>query len=33
MLLGYIDVDMAGYVDSRKSTSRYLITFIGRVVP
>ena len=33
MLLGYTDTNMARDVDSRKSTSRYLITFIGRVVP
>jgi len=27
LLIGYVDVDMAGDVDSRKSTSGYLITF------
>ncbi|KAL6335671.1 hypothetical protein AAG906_032860 [Vitis piasezkii] len=32
MLVGYIDADMAGDVDSRKSTSRYLITFSRGVV-
>ena len=32
MLLGCTDVDMAGDVDSRKITSRYLITFSGRVM-
>ena len=29
MLVGCIDADMAGDVDSRKSTSAYLITFLG----
>ena len=29
MLVGYTDLDMAGDMDSRKSTSRYLITFLG----
>jgi len=32
MLAGYVDADMAEDVDSRKSTSRYLITFAGGVV-
>ncbi|RVW49150.1 Retrovirus-related Pol polyprotein from transposon TNT 1-94 [Vitis vinifera] len=32
MLVGYTDADMAGDVDSRKSTSRYLITFAGGAV-
>ena len=32
MLVGCIDADMAGDVDSRKSTSGYLITFSGVVV-
>ncbi|WVZ00881.1 hypothetical protein V8G54_026950 [Vigna mungo] len=31
-LIGYSDSDMAGDVDSRKSTSGYLITFAGGVV-
>ncbi|XP_073061797.1 secreted RxLR effector protein 161-like [Primulina eburnea] len=31
-LVGYIDADMAGDVDSRKSTSGYLITFAGGAV-
>ena len=29
MLDGFTDADRAGDVDSRKSTSRYLITFVG----
>jgi ATP-binding cassette subfamily B (MDR/TAP) protein 1 len=32
MHVGYIDADIAGDVDSRKSTSGYLITFAGRAV-
>ena len=32
MLMGYTDADMAGDVDSRKSTSGYLITFAGGAV-
>ncbi|MCI31798.1 leucoanthocyanidin dioxygenase-like, partial [Trifolium medium] len=32
MLVGYVDADMVGDVDSRKSTSGYLITFVGEVV-
>ena len=32
MLLGYVDADMIGDVDSRKSTPIYLITFAGGVV-
>lgn len=32
VLLGYIDVDMVGDVDSKKSTSDYLITFVGGLV-
>ena len=32
MLVGYTDADMAGDVDSRKSTSGYLITFAGGAV-
>ena len=32
MLVGYTDVDMVGDVDSRKSTSGYLITFSGGAV-
>jgi len=32
VLCGYTDSDMAGDVDSRKSTSGYLITFVGEVV-
>lgn len=32
MLIGYSDSDMAGDVDSRKSTSGYLITFAGGAV-
>ncbi|RDX60242.1 hypothetical protein CR513_61632, partial [Mucuna pruriens] len=31
-LIGYSDSDMAGDVDSRKSTSGYLITFAGGAV-
>jgi len=31
-LCGYTDSDMTGDVDSRKSTSGYLITFAGRAV-
>ena len=29
VLDGYTDVDMAGNIDSRKSTPRYLMTFAG----
>ena len=32
VLVGCTDADMVGYVDSRKSTSGYLITFSGGVV-
>ena len=32
VLVGCIDADMAGDVDSRKSTSAYLITFLGGAV-
>ncbi|MCF8701909.1 Ty1/Copia family ribonuclease HI [Corynebacterium sp. MC-10] len=32
VLVGYTDVDLAGDVDSRKSTSGYLITFAGGAV-
>ena len=32
MLNGYIDSDMAGDVDSRKSISRFMMTFAGRAV-
>lgn len=32
MLVGYTDSDMAGDVDTSKSTSGYLITFSGGVV-
>ena len=32
VLAGYTDADMAGDVDSRKSTSGYLITFAGGAV-
>ena len=32
ILCGYTDPDMAGYVDTRKSASGYLITFMGGVV-
>jgi len=32
VLCGYTDSDMAGDVNSRKSTSSYLITFAGRAV-
>lgn len=31
-LIGHVDADMAGDVDSIKSTSGYLITFVGGVV-
>jgi hypothetical protein len=31
-LIGYTDADMAGYIDSRKSTSGFLITFSGGAV-
>ncbi|MCI59287.1 gag-pol polyprotein, partial [Trifolium medium] len=31
-LIGYIDVDMAGDIDSRKSTPGFLITFSGGAV-
>ena len=31
MLVGYTDANMAGDVDSRKSTSSYLITFTGGI--
>lgn len=29
MLDGYTDIDMAGDIDSRKFTSRYMMTFAG----
>ena len=29
VLEGYIDADMAGYLDDRKSTSGYLFIFVG----
>ena len=32
LLVGYIDADMAGNIDSRKSTSGYLVKFAGGVV-
>ena len=32
VLVGYTDADMVGDVDSRKSTSSYLITFAGGAV-
>ena len=32
VLVGFTDAYMAGNVDSRKSTSRYLITFSGRAM-
>lgn len=32
MLNGFTDFDMAGDMDFRKSTSRYLMTFVGGVV-
>ena len=32
ILCGYTDSDMAGDVDTRKSTSGYLVTFAGGVV-
>ena len=32
VLIGYIDSDMAGDVDNRKSTSGYLMTFLGGAV-
>ena len=32
VLVGFTDAYMAGDVDSRKITSRYLITFSGRVM-
>ena len=32
VLEGYIDADMAGDLDGRKSTSRYLFTFVGGAV-
>jgi len=32
LFIGYVNADMAGDVDSRKSTSGYLITFGGGVV-
>ena len=32
ILDGFTDSDMAGDVDSRKSTSGYLITFVGGAV-
>ena len=32
VLVGYTDANMAGDVDNRKSTSRYLITYAGGVV-
>ncbi|RDX67832.1 hypothetical protein CR513_53246, partial [Mucuna pruriens] len=31
-LVGYLDLDMVGDIDSRKSTSGYLIKFVGGVV-
>jgi hypothetical protein len=31
-LIGYTDADMAGDIDSRKSTSGFLITFSGGAV-
>ena len=31
-LMGYSDSDMVGDIDSRKSTSDYLIKFVGGVV-
>lgn len=32
ILVGYVDVDVAGDVDSRKPPSGYFITFVGGVV-
>ena len=32
MLDGYIDLDMAGDVDSKKSISGFLMTFAGRAI-
>ena len=32
MLVGYTDSNMAGDVDTRKSTLSYLITFLGGVI-
>jgi len=32
VLNGYIDADMANDVDSRKSTSSYMLTFVGGAV-
>lgn len=32
MLDGYTDVNIRGDVNSRKSTSRYLMTFVGAIV-
>ena len=32
VLEGYIDADMAGDLDGRKSTSRYLFTFAGGAI-
>ena len=32
ILLGFIDADMVGDIDPQKSTSGYLITFVGGVV-
>ena len=32
ILVGYSDADMAGDIDSRRSTSGYLVTFAGGAV-
>lgn len=32
VLVGFTDADLAGDVDSRKSTSRYMITFAGGAI-
>ena len=32
MLNGFTDADMVGHIDSRKSTSGYLITYSGEAV-
>ena len=32
ILVGYSNADMAGDIDSRRSTSDYLVTFAGRVI-
>jgi hypothetical protein len=32
VLDGYTDMNMAGDVDSRKSISKYLMTFLGEVI-